>query len=105
MPDQLAVTSPEPKCCWYRLTLGWLVLGCQSWNSCSGCQERFHCLAFNEHKGWTVLIAVATVGIALVLMLLRSAVALLFHWWFQFSIRSLLVPRLGKKVALYIAAR
>ena len=42
-------------------------------------------------KGWAVLIAVAAVGLFLVLMFLWFLLALLFHWKFQFSIRSLLV--------------
>ena len=42
-------------------------------------------------KGWAVLIAVAAVGVFLLLMLLWYVAALLFRWRFQFSIRSLLV--------------
>ena len=42
-------------------------------------------------KGWPVLIAIATVGAALVLFLLWFLLSLLFRWQFQFSIRSLLV--------------
>jgi hypothetical protein len=32
--------------------------------------ERFRWFAFNEHKGWTVLICLTTVGAGFVLMLL-----------------------------------
>ena len=46
---------------------------------------------FNEKKGWTVLIAVAVVGVAMLLMLLWFLASLLFRSRFQFSIRSLLV--------------
>ena len=42
-------------------------------------------------KGWAVLIAVAAVGVFLLVMLLWFAVALLFRRRFQFSLRSLLV--------------
>jgi hypothetical protein len=42
-------------------------------------------------KGWAVLIAIAVVGITMVLMLIWWLAALLFHWRFQFSLRSLLV--------------
>jgi hypothetical protein len=38
-----------------------------------------------------VLIAMASVGVAMLVMLLWFIGSLLFHWWFQFSIRSLLV--------------
>jgi len=53
--------------------------------------ERFRWFAFNERKGWTVLIAVAAVGLAGLCTLLWFAVALLLRRPFQFSIRSLLV--------------
>ncbi len=43
------------------------------------------------HKGYAVLTAVASVGVAFLLMLAWFAVALIFRWRFQFSIRSLLV--------------
>jgi hypothetical protein len=42
-------------------------------------------------KGWAVLIAIASVGVTMVLMLIWWLIALLFHWQFQFSLRSLLV--------------
>ena len=53
--------------------------------------ERFCWFAFNEKKGWTVLIAVAAVGLAGLFTLLWFAASLLFRWPFQFSLRSLLV--------------
>ena len=76
---------------WYRLSpdrvvLGLLVMECVLWLS-----ERFQWFGFNLHKGWTVLIAVAVVGVAMLLMLGWFVVALFFRWRFQFSIRSLLV--------------
>ena len=43
------------------------------------------------HKGYAVLIAVASVGVVFVVMLLWLIVALLFRLRFQFSIRSLLI--------------
>ncbi len=46
---------------------------------------------FNQHKGWTVLVTIASVGVALLLMLLWFLAALVFRWRFQFSIRSLLL--------------
>ena len=53
--------------------------------------ERYRWFGFNEHKGWTVLIAVAAVGVAMLVMLLWFIACLLFHWRFQFTIRSLLL--------------
>ncbi len=42
-------------------------------------------------KGWTVLIAVATVGLTLLMMFLWFLAALLSWWRFQYSLRSLLL--------------
>jgi hypothetical protein len=53
--------------------------------------ERFHWFAFNEEKGWTVLIALALVCVAVLVMLLWFLVSLLLRRRFQFSFRSLLV--------------
>jgi hypothetical protein len=53
--------------------------------------ERFRWFPFNEKKGWTVLIAMAAIGVFLFIMLLWFIVSLFCRWRFQFSIRSLLV--------------
>jgi len=53
--------------------------------------ERFQWFAFNEHKGWSILIAIGVVGVAVVVMLVWLAVTLLLRRRFQFSFRSLLV--------------
>ena len=53
--------------------------------------ESFHWFAFNQHKGYTVLIAVAAVVVAMLLMFLWFSAALVFRLRFQFSILSLLV--------------
>jgi hypothetical protein len=55
---------------WYRPTpdrfvIGLLVVECLLWFS-----ERYNWFWFNEKKGWTVLIAVAVVGGAMVVVLL-----------------------------------
>jgi hypothetical protein len=67
-----------------RLVLLLLVIEGLLWLS-----ERFGWPAW--HKGYAVLTAVASVGVALLLMLLWFVAGLLFRWRFQFSIRSLLV--------------
>ena len=76
---------------WFCPTPGWLVLGLLAVEGLLWLSEQFHWFGFNSHKGWPVLIALASVGIVFVLMLLWFAVALVFRWRFQFSIRSLLV--------------
>jgi Leucine Rich repeat len=52
--------------------------------------ERYRWFAFNERKGWTVLIALASVGIVLFMLLAWLAGALIFRGTFQFTLRSLL---------------
>ena len=51
----------------------------------------FHWFAFNEHKGYAVLIAVASVGVFFVLMFLWFLAALVFRLRFQFGILALLL--------------
>ena len=84
--------NPKPKLRWYHPTPGrvlfFLLLGIEGVLLLS---EQFHWFAFNEKKGWTVLIAIASVGVTMILMFLWFILALLFRWRFQFSIRSLLV--------------
>ena len=62
----------------FRLTPGHLLVGLLLdgflWLS-----EHFRWFAFDEHKGWTVLIAAASVGAAMLLMFLWFAVSLLFR--------------------------
>jgi hypothetical protein len=53
--------------------------------------ERFRCPPFNQYKGLAVVIAVASVGAAMLVMLAWFAASLLFRWRFQFSLRSLFV--------------
>ncbi len=55
----------------------------------------FRWFPFNQHKGWTVLICLATVGAALVLMFLWFLAALVFRLRFQFSILALLALMLA----------
>ena len=56
--------TAEPKRRWFRLSpdrfvISLLLVICLLWLS-----ERFQWFGFNHHKGWTVLIAVAAVGVA-----------------------------------------
>ena len=85
------VPAKEPRPRWYRLTPERVVLGLLALEGLLLLSERFEWFAFNRHKGWAVLICLATVGAAFVLMFLWFLAALVFRWRFQFSIRSLLV--------------
>jgi hypothetical protein len=84
-------TNPKPKLRWLYPTPSRLLVVLLAVEGVLLLSERFQWFAFNEKKGWTVLIAVAAVGLFLLLMLLWLILALLFRWHFQFSIRSLLV--------------
>ena len=67
-----------------RFVIGLLVVECLFWLSGR--------LGWPEwQKGYAVLITAANVGAAMLLVLLWFAIAVVFRWRFQFSIRSLLV--------------
>ncbi len=83
--------TPTVKRRCYRLTPDRMILALLPLEGFLLLSERFRWFAFNQWKGWTVLIAVASVGLALALMLLWFAASLVLRWRFQFSIRSLLV--------------
>ena len=58
----------------FRLTPAWLIYGLLVVEGLLWLSERYRWFWFNEKKGWTVLIAVAVVGVVLLVMLLGS-------WW------------------------
>ena len=80
---------------WFHPTPGKLLVVLLAVEGLLLLSERFKWFGFNEHKGWTVLIVVAAVGLFLLLMLLWFIAGLLFRWRFQFSIRSLLLLTLA----------
>ena len=63
---------------------------CWSWRGCCGCRSGSSWSAFNQ-RDWTVLFAVAAVGLAALLLLVWFIASLMFRWRFRFSIRSLLM--------------
>jgi ABC-type multidrug transport system fused ATPase/permease subunit len=80
-------TQPNPKRRWFYPTPGRLLVVLLALEGILLLSERFQWIP----TGWSVLIASASVGITIVLMLLWFIFALIFHWRFQFSIRSLLL--------------
>jgi hypothetical protein len=84
-------TNLKSKVCWFHLTSGKLLVVLLALEVFLLLSERFQWFSFNEKKGYTVLIAIASVGVTMMFMLLWFILALLFRWHFQFSIRSLLV--------------
>ncbi len=83
--------ASEPKRRWFYPTPGWLVILSLAVTGVLFLSERFQWFGFNTHKGWTVLLAVAAVGLFLALMLVWLLIALAFRMRFQYSIRSLLL--------------
>ncbi len=76
---------------WYCPGPAWLVYGSLAVTGLLFLSEQWRWFPFNEHKGWTVLVAVAGVGVVLLAMLLWWLVAVVFRRRFQFGIRTLLV--------------
>ncbi len=70
-------------------TPAWLIFGLLVVEGLLFLSDRVHWPTW--HKGYAVLIAVASVCVVMLFMLLWFVASLLFRWRFQFSIRSLLV--------------
>jgi hypothetical protein len=86
-PTESQPTTTKPSFRWFHLTPGRLLVAPLAVEGSLFLAEWFRWLP----KAWPVLIAIAAVAVVMLVMLLWFAVALVFHWWFQFSIRSLLV--------------
>jgi hypothetical protein len=80
---------PRPR--WYQPTPGRLLGGLLAVEGIVVLSERFGWFPFSHCRGWTVLIDVAVVSVAMLVLALWWLLALVFRWRFQFSIRSLLV--------------
>ena len=76
---------------WLRITPDRVVVAVLALEGFLLASAWFRWFAFNEHKGYAVLICLATVGAALVLMFFWFLAALVFRLRFQFSILALLV--------------
>jgi hypothetical protein len=90
-PGSLPTAENKPlKLRWYQPTPGRLLIVLLAVEGALLLAERFQWFAFNRDKGWTVLIAIAGVLVAMGLLFLWFVLALCFRWRFQFSLRSLL---------------
>jgi hypothetical protein len=87
----MGMTAEKPQRQLIRPTPAWLIYALLVVEGLLRLSERYSWFWFNEKKGWTVLIAVAMVGVMTILMLLWFFASLVFRRRFQFSIRSLLV--------------
>jgi len=87
----VATPTSASKPRWYRVTPDRFLLALLAVEVLLFLSEQFCWFPFNQHKGWTVLIAVAPLGVAMLVMLVWLSVSVLLRRRFQFSIRSLLV--------------
>jgi hypothetical protein len=83
--------ADSSKARWYRLTPDRFIIGLLAAEGLLWLSEQFKWFSINQHKGWTVLLSIAAVGVAMLVMLLWFIAGLIFRCWFQISIRSLLV--------------
>jgi hypothetical protein len=94
------MTTSTPNHRWFHLTPARFFVGLLAVQVFLFLSERLQWFWFNEQKGWTVLIAIGVVGVAVVVMLLWGLVCLLLRGRFQFGVRSLLVFLLAVSVPL-----
>jgi hypothetical protein len=85
------MNASEPKRRWFDPQPAWLIVLSLATTGFLFLSENYEWFAFNQQKGWTVLIAVACAATVLAFMLLWWLAALILRWPFQFTIRSLLV--------------
>ncbi len=85
------MTTPNARQRWYRPTPDALVFGLLGGESMLWLSQRFHWFPFNDHKGWTVLIAVAAVTLATLILTAWFALAVVVRCRFQFNLGSLLL--------------
>ncbi len=83
----MSMTDTKPQRRSFYPTPGWLIFGLLVVEGLLWLSERFQWLP----RGWAVLIAMGTIGAAILFLLSWFAAALRFGWRFQFSIRSLLM--------------
>lgn len=94
----MSTSQHKPR--WYHLTPDRFFIGLLAVQVLLLLSERFQWFAFNEKKGWTVLIAVGVVGLAVAAMLAWGLVCLCRRWRFQFGVRSLLAFLVAVSVPL-----
>jgi hypothetical protein len=94
----MAAVAEKARRRWFRLTPDRCVVALLALEGFLLLSAWFQWFAFNQHKGWTVLIAIASVGLVLLLMFLWFLAALVFRLRFQFSILALLALMLAVAV-------
>jgi hypothetical protein len=93
--------SVHPQRRWCRVSADRLIMGLLALQILLFLSQHFRWFAFNEKKGWTVLIALGVLGLAFAVMLTWCVASLVFRWRFQFGLRSFL--RLVLAIAVPLA--
>jgi hypothetical protein len=81
------MVSPEPKSRWYHPTPVHLLVVLLAVEGTLLLSNWFHWIP----REWSLLIGMASIGVAILILFVWFILALLFHWRFQFSLRSLLI--------------
>ena len=76
---------------WFSPTPAWLVYCAAAATGVLLASERWRWFYFNQHKGWTILLAMGVVGAVLVVLLAWMLVALMFRRRVLFGVSTLLV--------------
>ena len=84
----------------FRPTPGRLIAGLFALEPLLFLSDRFRWFGFGHHKGWAVLIALASLVAVIVLLESWTALAVVLRWRMQFSVRSLLALTVAASVAL-----
>jgi hypothetical protein len=90
----------KPNRRWYRITPGRLFIGLLMMQVFLFLSEQCQWFAFNQKKGWTVLIAVGLTLLAILVLLLWFAMSFLFRRRLQLDFRSLLILSVVLSVSL-----
>jgi hypothetical protein len=85
------MTNSKSKPCWYHPTPGRVVFGLLVAEVFLLLSEWGQWFAFNDHKGWTVLIGATVLGAGILLMLAWFGVSMILRRGFRFGLRTLLL--------------
>jgi hypothetical protein len=85
------MTTPTPTRRWFHVTPARFFIGLLAVQVFLFLSDQLKWFPFNGHKGWTVLIAIGVVGLAVVVMVVWGLVWLCLGRRFQFGVRSLLL--------------
>ena len=95
--------APKPR--WYHLTPDRVVLGLLAIEGFLILSERLEWFGFDCYKGWIALAGMASLGLAMGLMLLWFLAAWIFRRRFQFSIRAVAPADGHRRHRLQLAGR